>query len=227
VLRAVLFDVDFTLFRPGPELGPEGYRRVGERHGLTLDPERYAEARIASIEKLSRERDLVHDEEVWVAFTEQIVLGMGGHPSGARACAIDMVREWERHDNFSLYEDALPALDAIRGHGLKVGLVSNGQRDLAEFVDHHGLRVDALVGSRAHGRIKPHPSIFVAALRTLDVEPGQAAMVGDSYEDDIAGARALGLRAILLDRDHLHPDEPDRIDTLLALPAALGLSTAA
>ena len=227
MLRAVLFDVDFTLFRPGPELGPEGYRRVGERHGLTLDPERYAEARIASIEKLSRERDLVHDEEVWVAFTEQIVLGMGGHPSGARACAIDMVREWERHDNFSLYEDALPALDAIRGHGLKVGLVSNGQRDLAEFVDHHGLRVDALVGSRAHGRIKPHPSIFVAALRTLDVEPGQAAMVGDSYEDDIAGARALGLRAILLDRDHLHPDEPDRIDTLLALPAALGLSTAA
>ena len=38
VLKAVLFDVDFTLFRPGPELGPEGYRRVGERHGLVLDP---------------------------------------------------------------------------------------------------------------------------------------------------------------------------------------------
>jgi len=36
-LRAVLFDVDFTLARPGPELGPEGYVRVGARHGLTLD----------------------------------------------------------------------------------------------------------------------------------------------------------------------------------------------
>jgi FMN phosphatase YigB (HAD superfamily) len=48
-------------------------------------------------------------------------------------------------------------------------------------------------------------------------------MVGDSYADDIAGARALGMRAILLDRDGLHEDEPDRIDTLLALPAALGL----
>jgi putative hydrolase of the HAD superfamily len=226
VLRAVLFDVDFTLFRPGPELGPEGYRRVGERHGLTLDPDRYAEARIASIETLSRERDLVHDEEVWVAFTEQIVLGMGGDPSGARACAVDMVREWERHDNFALYEDALPALEVLRGHGLKVGLVSNGQRDLAEFVEHHRLEVDAIVGSRTHGRIKPHPSIFVAALDLLDVEPGQAAMVGDSYEDDIAGARALGLRAILLDRDGLHPDEDERIDTLLALPAALGLSAA-
>ena len=49
-------------------------------------------------------------------------------------------------------------------------------------------------------------------------------MVGDSYADDIAGARALGMRAILLDRDGLHEAELDRIDTLLALPAALGLS---
>ena len=48
-------------------------------------------------------------------------------------------------------------------------------------------------------------------------------MVGDSYEDDIEGARALGMRAILLDRDGLHLDEVERIDTLLALPAALGL----
>ena len=110
MLKAVLFDVDFTLFRPGPELGPEGYRRVGERHGLTLDPDRYPEARAAAIEKLSGERDFVHDEEVWVAFTEQIVLGMGADPAGARACAVDMVREWERHENFSLYEDALPVL---------------------------------------------------------------------------------------------------------------------
>jgi FMN hydrolase / 5-amino-6-(5-phospho-D-ribitylamino)uracil phosphatase len=224
VLRAVLFDVDFTLFRPGPELGPEGYRRVGERHGLTLDPDRYVEARVSSIEKLNRERDLVHDEQVWIAFTEEIVLGMGGDPNGARACAIDMVREWERHENFSLYEDALPVLADLRARGIRIGLVTNGQRDLEEFVRHHRLQVDAMVGSKAHGRIKPHPSIFVAALRQLEVAPGDAAMVGDSYEDDIEGARALGMRAIFLDREGLRPAEPDRIDTLLALPAALGLA---
>ena len=223
VLKAVLFDVDFTLFRPGPELGPEGYRRVGERHGLTLDPDLYGEARVASIERLSRERDLVHDEEVWIAFTEQIVLGMGGDAAGARACAVDMVREWERHENFTLYEDALPVLGDLRSRGIRIGLVTNGQRDLNEFVRHHALDVDAMVGSREHGRIKPHPSIFVAALRQLDVAPDDAAMVGDSYEDDIEGARALGMRAIFLDRDGLRREEPDRIDTLLALPAALGL----
>ena len=227
MLKAVLFDVDFTLFRPGPELGPEGYRRLGERHGLVLDPARYAGARVASIEQLSRERDLVHDEEVWIAFTEQIVRGMGGGAPAARACAVEMVREWEKHHNFSLYEDALPVLEELRRHGLKIGLVTNGQRDLDEFVAHHGLEVDAMVGSKAHGKIKPHPSIFVAALRELNARADEAAMVGDSYEDDIEGARALGMRAILLDRDGLHPDEEERIETLLALPAALGLSTTA
>jgi putative hydrolase of the HAD superfamily len=224
MLRAVLFDVDFTLFRPGPELGPEGYRRVGERHGLELDPDRYADARAAAIEELQAQRDLVHDEEVWVAFTEQIVLGMGGDPSGARACAADMVREWERHENFSLYEDSLPVLEELRRHGLKIGLVSNGQRDLDEFAAHHALDVDAMIGSKAHGRTKPHPSIFVAALRALGATPAETAMVGDSFEDDIEGARALGMRAILLDRDGRHPEAEDRIDTLLALPAALGLA---
>jgi HAD superfamily hydrolase (TIGR01549 family) len=223
VLKAVLFDVDFTLFRPGPELGPEGYRRLGELHGLTLDPARYAQARVGAIQKLQGERELVHDEEVWIAFTEAIVRGMGGDAPAARACAVDMVREWEKHHNFTLYEDALPAIEELRRHDLRIGLVTNGQRDLDEFVAHHRLDVDVAVGSKAHGRIKPDPSIFVAALEALGVAPGEAAMVGDSKEDDVEGARALGMHAILLDREGLDPDAEDRIDTLLALPAALGL----
>ena len=43
-------------------------------------------------------------------------------------------------------------------------------------------------------------------------------MVGDSYDDDIEGARALGMRAILLDRDGLYPDEADRITDLVRFP---------
>jgi HAD superfamily hydrolase (TIGR01549 family) len=225
VLTAVLLDVDFTLFRPGPELGPEGYRRTGARHGLSLDPERYDEARLAALRDLQRHPELVHDEELWVRFTEDIVRGMGGDPERSRGCAVEIVREWERHENFFLYEDALPALEALRGHGLRIGLVSNGQRDLDAFARHHGLDVDVCVGSASHGRVKPHRSIFEAALAALDATPDTAAMVGDSYADDIEGARALGMRAILLDRDSLHVGELDRIDTLLALPAALGLTS--
>jgi HAD superfamily hydrolase (TIGR01549 family) len=223
VLKAVLFDVDFTLFKPGPELGPEGYRKLGERHGLALEPGLYETARVRAIEALQGDRELVHDEEVWIAFTEAIVRGMGGDAPAARACAVDMVREWEKHHNFTLFEDALPVFEELRRHGLSIGLVTNGQRDLDEFVVHHGLDVDAAVGSKAHGRIKPDPSIFAAALGALGVLAEEAAMVGDSYEDDVEGARALGMRGILLDREGFYPDAEDRIDTLLALPAALGL----
>ena len=224
MLKAVLFDVDFTLFRPGPELGPDGYQRIGARYGLALDPARYEEARVAAVLEVQQHPELVHDEEVWIAFTEQIMLGMGGEAGRCRDCAVAMVREWERHDNFSLYEDALPVLEDVRRRGLLIGLISNGQRDLAEFAAHHSLDVDVTVGSLTHGRIKPHPSIFETALAALEIEPGEAVMVGDSYEDDVQGARALGIRAILVDRDGFRPDEPDRIDTLYALPAALGLA---
>jgi HAD superfamily hydrolase (TIGR01549 family) len=223
VIRAVLFDVDFTLARPGPELGPDGYRRAGERHGLTLDPERYEEARLAALGSLQRHPELEHDDELWVAFTEEIVRGMGGAAEGARACAEDLVRAWELHERFTLYEDALPALAVLRRHEVKIGLVSNGSRDLDEFVVHHALDVDCAIGSRDFGRTKPHPEIFRHALALLGVEAEEAAMVGDSFEDDIEGARALGMKAFLLDRDGVRPDEPDRLPDLFALPAALGL----
>ena len=213
-------------FGPGRSSGPRGTGGWGRGTGSFSTPIATRLPGLRAIQTLQRNHELVHDEEIWIAFTEQIVLGMGGEPSGAWDCAVDMVREWERHENFSLYEDALPVLDELRRHALKIGLISNGQRDLEEFATHHTLEVDAVVGSKAHGRVKPHASIFVAALRALDVAPDETAMVGDSYEDDIEGARALGIRAILLDRDGLQQEAPDRIDTLLALPAALGLARA-
>ena len=226
MIEAVLFDVDFTLALPGPELGADGYLRLGERHGLVLDVSALDDARDRAFRELQRAPGLVHDEDLWVAFTELMIRGMGGDPAGARACAVDMVERWTRHENFTLYDDVLPVLEELRRHGCKLGLVSNGERDLDEFAAHHALEVDVAVGSRAFGRTKPHPSIFEAALARLGVEPGGAAMVGDSYADDIEGARALGMRAFLLDRDDRFPDEPDRLPTLLALPAALGFGPA-
>jgi putative hydrolase of the HAD superfamily len=224
MLRAVIFDVDFTLARPGPELGPEGYERAGERHGLALDPELYEPARLAALASLQRHPELQHDDEIWVAFTEEIVRGMGGTAETARACAEELVRAWEGHERFTLYEDALPALAELREHRVKIGLVSNGSRDLEAFAAHHALDVDCAIGSRAFGLTKPHPEIFRHALALLGVAAEATAMVGDSYEDDIEGARALGMKAFLLDRDDRYPDEPDRLPDLRALPAALGLT---
>jgi HAD superfamily hydrolase (TIGR01549 family) len=222
-LRAVLFDVDFTLAKPGPDLGPEGYRRLGELHGLDLDLDRYAEARAVALETLERHPELRHDEELWFAFTERIIRGMGGESEAARDLAVEMTRLWEDSENFDLYDDVLPVMAELRAHGLKLGLVSNSGRELDDFVAHHALDVDCAITSRAHGFTKPHPTIFQAALELLGVRPAEAAMVGDSIEDDVEGARALGMRAFLIDRDGRLPDAAGRLPDLWALLSALGL----
>ena len=222
-LRAVLFDVDFTLAKPGPLLGPDGYRVAGERHGLSLDPARWAEARADAVEDLEHHPELEHDEEVWIRFTEDIVRGMGGGGEQVRTVAEEITRGWDHCENFELYDDALPIIEALRGLGLAIGLVSNTGRDLDVFVRHFGLDVDAWISSSVHGKVKPSPTIFRAVLEMLEVEAEEAAMVGDSPADDVDGARALGMRVFLVDREGRFEGRDDTLPNLLALPAALGL----
>jgi len=224
VLRAVLFDVDFTLCRPGPELSAERYARVAGRHGIEIDVARYDDAREAAALNLKRHPELLHDDTIWHRFTEEIFVGMGGPVEIASECATEIEQGWEVSENFELFEDVMPVLEELRRAELRLGLVSNGIRDLREFVVHHRLDVDAVIGSRAHGYVKPHPTIFQAALQQLGVEPALAVMVGDSLEEDVEGARALGLRAILMDREDRHPEFEERLTDLYGLPAALGLS---
>ena len=214
-LRAVIFDVDFTLAKPGPDLGPDGYRRLGERHGLTLDPARHEEARRAALVDLKRHPELDHDEEIWIRFTQRIIEGMGG-TGDTYAAAAEMEGAWALAHHFELYEDVLPVLDAVRTRGLRVGLLSNSARDLGLFVAHHGLTVDAVLTSGVHGKTKPHETIFRRMLELLEVVAGDAVMVGDTVEDDVDGALAVGMRAVLVDREGRYPGR-DSIGDLRAL----------
>jgi putative hydrolase of the HAD superfamily len=220
-LRAIVFDVDYTIARPGPDLGPEGYRRLGKRHGLDLDPTLYDEARSAAFTTLKRHPELDHDEEVWVLFTQRIIEGMGG-VGDTYAAALEMEGAWSHAHHFELYDDARPVLEELHGRGLQIGLLSNSARDLNTFVAHHALRVDAVLTSSSHGKTKPHETIFRRMLELLGVEPAEAAMVGDTLEDDVEGARAVGMQALLVDREGRYP-ELESIAGLRTLSRALGL----
>ena len=192
---------------------------MGARHGLVLDASRYDEARRAALETLERHPELDYDESIWVLFTQRILQGMGGATYGA---ALELTRAWETAAHFELYDDVLDTLALLRSHGLKIGLLSNRAGVLDDFVVHHALNVDAHLTSSAHGKTKPHATIFRRLLESLGVAPEDAVMVGDTIEDDIDGARAIGMRAILLDRAGRHPGV-ERIESLGELPAALGL----
>jgi putative hydrolase of the HAD superfamily len=221
--KAVIFDVDFTIAKPGPDLGPEGYVRLGARHGLALDAALYTTARRSALETLKRHPELDHDQEIWILFTQRIIEGMGG-VGHTYAAAVEMTANWEHAHHFELYDDAPAVLAALRARGLKVGLLSNTERDLTDFVAHHGLAVDAVLTSRLHGKTKPHETIFRRMLELLEVDAADAVMVGDTLEDDVEGARAIGMRAILIDREGVHPDAADRVADLRGLAQVLGLA---
>ncbi|MGH3002800.1 MAG: HAD family hydrolase [Gaiellaceae bacterium] len=80
-----------------------------------------------------------------------------------------------------------------------------------------------MLTSRVHGKTKPHETIFRRMLELLGVAAAEAVMVGDTVDDDVEGARAVGMQAILLDREGRYPGADGRLDDLRGLPAALGL----
>jgi hypothetical protein len=195
-LRAVLFDVDFTIARPGPELGPEGYRRLGARFGLELDPSRYGDAREKAVEGIRRHPELEHDEEIWVAFTERIIRGMGGDADSAYECAVEMTRAWEHAEHFELFDDAPGAGRATRpGAEARARLEHRPQPGRVRRAPPPRGGRGARLG--AFGRTKPHPTIF-RAVRRLEVEP-PAPRCGWR----LAGGRRRGRRAAGIERAFL------------------------
>lgn len=202
-LRAIFFDVDFTLIYPGPVFQGEGYRDFCAKHGIAdCDPTSFEAAVASASALLDDSDDHAYDERVFVRYIRHIIERMGGTGSAVDACAREIYREWAACHHFSLYDDVLPALRSLRADGLLIGLISNTHRSLESFQNHFELDglVTAAVSSLEHGHNKPHPSIFRAALRLVDVPPHEALMVGDSLGHDVVGARAVGMHAVLLRR---------------------------
>jgi HAD superfamily hydrolase (TIGR01662 family) len=225
VTRAVFFDVDFTLIHPGPAFQGSGYRDFCARHGVAIDPDLFPEA-VAAASRLLDSSGGIYDPQIFIDYTRTIIERMGGSGDRVAAAARDIYDEWSACHHFSLYDDVPDVLRDLRARGITIGLISNTQRCLASFQSHFAL--DGLfavtVSSAAHGYMKPHPSIFQAALQQAGASAGESVMVGDSLDHDIAGARRLGMRAVLVSRSGLPaacpPDVPV-ITTLRDLPPLL------
>jgi len=225
-ITAVFFDVDFTLIYPGPTFQGEGYARFCAQHGITVDPSRFAAAVRAASSILDDAQEHVYDGEIFVRYTGRIIQEMGGTGSAVADCAREIYDEWAENQHFFLYDDVAPVLRALASRGLKIGLISNSHRPLTSFQQHFELDglITAAVSSSEHGFMKPHPSIFRAALELMGVDATAAVMVGDSLAQDVAGARRSGMRGILLARggtSHAVDPEIPVIRSLSELPALL------
>jgi HAD superfamily hydrolase (TIGR01549 family) len=103
---------------------------------------------------------------------------------------------------FRAFGDAAPALAELRALGLRLVCASNWDVSLPEVLARCGLdrSLDGVVTSAEVGSRKPHPAIFEAALNRARCRPGEAVYVGDTPEEDLAGAQAAGIRALIIDR---------------------------
>jgi len=210
--KAVFFDVDFTLIHPGPTFLGEGYKTFCARHGIEVDAAKFEEAVVAAAPFLDS-GDERYTDELFVIYTRRIVEGMGGTGPNLDACAQEIYREWAACQHFELYDEVPGVLQDLASAGLRIGLISNSHRCLASFQSHFELQglISATVSSSEHGFMKPHPSIFAAALQLVDVAPAEAVMVGDSLRHDVEGAMRVGMHGILLHRGETHPRRAEEL----------------
>lgn len=224
--RAVFFDVDFTLIYPGPAFQGSGYREFCSRFGVDVDPASFDCAVTGAASMLDPESGL-YDAQLYIDYTRRIIEGMGGAGPQVEAAARAIYTEWAACHHFFLYDEVPEVLRELHASGLKIGLITNSHRCLSSFESHFALEglFSVALSSLEHGYMKPHPSIFETALRAVNVEPGEAVMVGDSVSHDVEGARRLGMRGVLVARSAsapaaCPPDVPV-IQSLRQLPALL------
>ena len=120
---------------------------------------------------------------------------------------------------FTAYSDALEGLADLRQRGHRLVVVSNWDCSLPDWLGPTGLLdlVDGVVTSAGAGAAKPDPAVFRKALEVAGVLRGSAVHVGDSIDNDVAGARALGIRAILVQRQGEPPPGVESVRVLTEL----------
>ncbi len=208
-------------------------RKIGDRYQLRLDWSVYDEARAILTEayEASKPTDNIRDTifrqlDACCVFLKK--LGVHEHIDQIAWEVLQYEHALFSRNNATLYEDVLPTLDRLQQMNLKMGIISNWDTPLHAMVEGLGLAPYFEVIVASHDQrvrsAKPDAAIFEYALNAVGVSPEEAVHVGDSFEADIMGAHAAGIRAILLDRDGTQTGQwGETIQTLHALPDLLGI----
>lgn len=221
-IAAVSCDVGGTLIEPWPSVG-HAYVEVARRHGGGgLDPIEVNRRFLAAWQGRGPAFD--YSRAAWAALVADSLRGLS-----PLADDPDYFRELYEHfagpAPWRVYPDVLPALEELRRRGYLLAVLSNWDARLRPLLTALGVAryFDWLGVSAELGVHKPDPRIFDRAVRALGVPPPAIAHVGDSFEEDVAGARAAGWRAVWLARDGRVAEGPagPALASLAALPGWL------
>lgn len=215
---AVIFDVGGTLLHVARDPRERAIEAIAHLGDVSL------EAFAAGVAQAQREWRVAGGApekedlpETWIAHNRR-ALELARF-DGDAALAARLMEEAFLADGWELFSDVHETLIEIRSHGLPMAVVSNWPATLEATLGRLAIRdyFDSVVASGVVGYAKPHPRIFRIALEQLGVAPHRAVHVGDSAGDDIQGAAAAGVHAVLLDRDGSRGAAPQRIRSLAEL----------
>jgi len=210
---AVTFDVGGTLIQPWPSVG-HVYAEVAAGHGFAgIDPaalnDRFAVA--------WRSRGAFeHSHQAWAGVVDATFAGLVDcKPS--ESFFPDLYARFGDPAAWRIFDDVLPTLDELASRGFRLAAVSNWDerlRPLLKALNLDGYFEAVLVSCELYFA-KPSGVVFEHALRKLGVTPAEALHVGDSKEEDVAGATEAGMPALLIDR--MRPPAVGRIQSLTEL----------
>jgi putative hydrolase of the HAD superfamily len=230
LIEVVFLDAGETLLSPRPSFPELASRVISERgHDVSGADVIRAGRKVAGHFRLAsdegRRFSVSADESraFWTALYTEMLEHLGIADEGA---PLELYRTFSNPDNYGLFDDAIPALNALRERGLRLGVISNFESWLERLLEKLAVlgHFDVVAISGHLGWEKPEPDIFRWAVEKSGVPAGRCAHVGDSPYFDAEAAIACGLHGILLDRYDRYGDLDityPRIASLAELPDLL------
>ena len=209
MIKAVFFDFFNTLvyFDPPRE---KHYADIAAEFGLRITPEAVAAAlpeadawwRSENFRSAIKGREQESKFDAYRGYGLRILRDADNTVSPEQALQT-LAKAFSVGFKFKNYDDSLPALQALKGKNIQMGVISNIGEQIDSYLDRAGF-TDYFVykiTSFEAGYDKPQPQIFQLALKRAGVTAAEALFVGDQYDLDVLGARSAGITPILIDRN--------------------------
>ena len=202
-LRAIFFDAGNTLLRMNYADIAAALGRLGVTASAADVQRAEWAARVRLDTDVLTHASSTESRDTHLRYLRYILEGVGVTDEST----IDAVDAWRRAYNLPVGlwntadPDAAAALDTVRAAGVRSAVISNSNGTIRSLMTRLGLldRLDFVIDSGEEGVEKPDPRIFQVALARAGVKPEETAYIGDLYSIDVRGARAAGLRPVLLD----------------------------
>jgi len=226
MIKAVFFDWFNTLARYEPPR-EELHSQVLREFGIEISPSKLMPGILSADKYFFGENALLPVEErnpeektkVYINYNNLILTEVGVKVT--KELLLKILKKGQQlfeRITFVLFDDVLPTLRMLKGRKLIQGLLTNASKNMISIQCKLGLEpyLDFVVTSEEAGADKPKPAIFLAALERAGVGASEAIHIGDQYDLDVVGARAIGITPILIDRYNFYSGVSDcpRIHTL-------------